>query len=309
MKPLVLLATLLTLSAGATAQAEGPWRTVKDVARDIATRGAEYFDDGDWERAREHFHRAYEIVRAPTLALMEARALVKLGRLAEATDAYSRAATAVPDESNEPYRRAATEARGELAELSPRVPSIRVLFPDDEPRPVVRVDGYPLVGSTSVAVNPGTHVITIARPGVPESWQSVTIGEGEQRAIAIERSSIDPGSGAHSSRALSPLMWTAFGVGGAGLATGIVSGAFALGKKAKLDQACDGPACPPGYEDDMRDYRSWRTASIVGYLVGVAGIAGGAVILASKPRASGNATRIRATVSYSGPSVFLEGAF
>jgi hypothetical protein len=309
MKARVLIATALALSTGAMARAEGNWRTDKDVARDIARRGAEYFDEGDWERAREHFHRAYDIVQAPTLALMEARALVQLGRLAEATDVYAKASVA-HDDGNEPYRRAASEAREELAALSPRVPSIRVVFADDEPRPVVKIDGYPLVGSTSVAVNPGTHVITIARPGVPESWQSVTLGEGDQRAITIERVLSDQaGTGANASRSLSPLMWTAFGVGGAGLATGIVTGALALGKKATLDRACDGPACPPGSEDDMRDYRRWRTASIVGYLVGAAGIAGGAVILATKPQSSGNATRIRATVSYGGPSVFLEGAF
>ena len=306
MKTRVLIATALMLSAGASARADGNWRTDKDVARDIARRGAEYFDEGDWERAREHFHRAYDIVKAPTLALMEARALVQLGRLAEATDVYAKA-TVANDESNEPYRRAASEAREELEALSPRVPSIRVVFPDNEPRPLVKIDGYPLVGSTPVAVNPGTHVITIARSGVPESWQSVTLGEGDQRAVTIETVLVDQ-AGANSSRSLSPLMWTAFGVGGAGLATGIVTGALALGKKATLDQACDGPACPPGLEDDMRDYRRWRTVSIVGYLVGAAGIAGGAVILATK-HPSGSGTRVRATVSYGGPSVFLEGAF
>ena len=55
------------------AAAEIPTQSERDVARSIAQTGAGYFDNGDWERAREHFDRAYDLLRAPTLALMEAR--------------------------------------------------------------------------------------------------------------------------------------------------------------------------------------------------------------------------------------------
>src|SRR5260221_3586933 len=168
MKASSLLAAILALSAGHAAHADDSSRTDKDVARDIAKRGAEYYDDHDWEQAREHFHRAYQIVRAPTLALMEARALVRLGRLAEATEAYSRAATA--SEDNETYRKASVDARAELANLIPRVPSIQILVPQTAPRPSVRVDGTSVVGVTPMPVNPGTHVVTVSRPGMPDSW-------------------------------------------------------------------------------------------------------------------------------------------
>jgi hypothetical protein len=308
MKTDVLFAAALTLLAARDVGAEGGWRSDKDVARDIAHRGAEYFDDGDWERAREHFHRAYEIVPAPTLALMEARALVKLGRLAEATDAYSKAASAAPEEGNEPYKRASSTARVELAVLVTKVPSIRVLFPATGPRPSVRVDGAPVIGSTSMPVNPGTHVITISVPGVPESWQTVTLAEGEQRAIPLD---LPPPNADRSkgSRPLSPLMWTAFGVGGAGIVAGVVTGAFALSRKSKLDDACNGATCPPGYEDDVRDYHRLRDVSIASYLVGVAGLAGGAVIFATSPKPSGDTTKLRASVSSGGPALVFEGAF
>ncbi len=308
MRTSALLAFAMTLSAARDVAADGPWRTERDVARDIAHRGAEYFDDGDWERAREHFHRAYEIVQAPTLALMEARALVKLGRLAEATDAYAKAAGAPADEGNEPYRRAASAARVELATLATKVPSIRVLFPELGPRPSVRVDGTPVVGSTSMSVNPGTHVITVSRPGLPESWQTITLAEGEQRAIALEAPPPNADS-AKPARPLSPLMWTAFGVGGAGVIAGVVTSAVALSHKSKLDDVCNGTTCPPGYEDDVRDYHHWRDASIASYLVGVAGLAGGAVILATTPKRSGDSARLRASVSPSGPRLVFEGAF
>jgi hypothetical protein len=309
MKASLFVVSLVTLSAVGSARAEEASKSDKDVARDIARKGAEYYDGGDFERAREHFHRAYGVVRAPTLALMEARSLVKLGRLAEATAAYSKAVTA-NDEGNETFRRATSEARTELTALSPKVPSIRAAFSGNEPRPIVRVDGYPLVGATPVPLNPGTHVITISQPGMADSWQSVTLGEGEQRTITFAAAAQDrAATPTEPSSALTPLMWTAFGIGGAGIAAGLVTGAVALSKKSDLDASCNGPACPPGFEDDLADYRHFRTASIVSYIVGVAGIAGGAVILATKPKASPVAAQLRATVSYGGPNVVLEGAF
>jgi hypothetical protein len=303
-----VVATIVVSSACHLAYADDPPRTDKDVARDIARRGAEYFDDHDWERAREHFHRAYQIVQAPTLALMEARALVRLGRLAEATDAYSRAATATFDDGNEPFRKASVEAKEELARLVPKVPSIQVLVPDVRPRPVVQVDGNPIFGATPISVNPGTHVVTIVRPGLSETWQSVTLVEGERRAIAVAPPTPEAPAPRVGSNSLSPLMWTAFGVGGAGIATGIVTGAIALDRKAKLDEICAAAACPPGSEQDIRDYHHWRTASWVGYLVGLGGLASGAVIVATR-RPSGDSTKLRASVSSGGPTFFLEGAF
>jgi hypothetical protein len=308
MKTSSLVAAILALSAGHAAHADELSSTDKDVARDIAKRGAAYYDDRDWEQAREHFHRAYQIIRAPTLALMEARALVRLGRLAEATEAYSRAATTTLD-NNEPYRKASAEARAELANLVPRVPSIQILVPQTAPRPMVRVDGTSVVGVAPMSVNPGTHVVTVSRPGMPEAWQSVTLVEGERRSIAITQPAPEgPVARADASRSLSPLMWTAFGLGSAGLVTGIVTGAIAVDRKGKLDEACDGTACPPGYEQDIREYRHWRTASWVGYLVGLGGLAGGAVILATG-HASSDSAKLRASVSQGGPTVFLEGAF
>ena len=46
------------------AAADAPTQAERDVARSIAQTGAGYFDTGDWERAREHFHRAYDLLKA-----------------------------------------------------------------------------------------------------------------------------------------------------------------------------------------------------------------------------------------------------
>jgi len=119
---------LLVLAGGRLAIAETPTSAERDVARVIAQSAAGYYDAGEWERAREHFRRAYDLVKAPTLALMEARALVKLGRLVEATEAYQRAMNINADETNIPFRKAATDARAENDALRRRIPSIRVFL-------------------------------------------------------------------------------------------------------------------------------------------------------------------------------------
>ena len=51
---------------------------------------------------------------------------MKLGHLIEATEAYGRATIIAPDETSEPFRKAAADARAENAALQRRVPSIRV---------------------------------------------------------------------------------------------------------------------------------------------------------------------------------------
>ena len=198
------------------------------------------------ERAREHFRRAYDIVGAPTLALMEARSLVELGSLVEAQEAYGRAALLPSDPGNAAYRKAQADAAKELAALRPRVPSLRVNVARGESEAEVRVDGMPRPGYASISLNPGTHLVSVLRAGTPESWRSVTLLEGERRTLAF-----DAPAARRSSRS-DVLMWTAFGLGGVGIATGIVTGVLALDRKATLDQACTGVSCPPAAESDLQ---------------------------------------------------------
>ena len=37
-----------------------------------------------------------------------------------------------------------------------------------------------------MGLNPGTHVIAVTRSGYADSWESVTVREGEERTLAIE---------------------------------------------------------------------------------------------------------------------------
>ena len=68
--------------------------TARDLARSLADQGANAYAQEDYAHAQVLFARAYGLVPAPTIALLEARALVKLGRWIEATRTYRRASEA-----------------------------------------------------------------------------------------------------------------------------------------------------------------------------------------------------------------------
>src|SRR5262249_42714787 len=80
--------------------------------------------------------------------------------------------------------------------------------------------------------------------------------------------------------------WIAFGVGGAGLVVGTVTGILALGAHSDLSSACPTGTCYPknGEEEhemrsDLSRYHTFGTVSGIGFVVALAGAATGAVLL------------------------------
>jgi hypothetical protein len=280
MRALVLALITASLSVATTAVADPTSTSERDAARAVALRGAGYYDSGEWEQAREHFHRAYEMVRAPTLALMEARALVKLGHLLEAREAYARAMQIAGDETSEPFRRAAADARIENANLERRVPTMQLVLRNGDSPSEVSLDGQRLAKSVlrgPIAANPGTHVIAVIRPGQGEVWETVALEEGEHRSLQLEP---PPGSAERSAerQTLRPFMWTAFAAGGAGLLVGVIGSALASDLRSR--------------PDELDGYRDYKTASTIGYVAGAVGLASGGVLWALEPRGTRGATQV-----------------
>jgi hypothetical protein len=284
----------------------------REAARAITRSGAEYFDAGDWERAREHFHRAYALIKAPTLALMEARALVKLGRFVEATEAYARAMNVTTDEASEPFRKAASDARTESSALQRRVPLLR--FEIRSSPAEVRVDGQALSMSqlrSGVALDPGTHVIAVTRRDNAETWETVTVREGEVRTFAIEPApqAQNDRTSPSSRSSLRPFTWAAFATGGAGLAVGIVSGVLAVDRKAELDRMCAGGTCPPAAARTLDSYDGYKTTSTVGYVAGFVGVATGVVLLVVTSPGSAPPARVGTFLSPTQSGIVVTGGF
>ncbi|HEY3256853.1 MAG TPA: hypothetical protein VGJ91_23015, partial [Polyangiaceae bacterium] len=102
--------TLLFASSALAQDAE-----MRTAARDLATQGAQAFDAGDYAQASDFFRRAHELVPAPSIALLHARSLAKLGQLLEAIDIYEQTARfKLPDDAPEAYLQAVETARSEM---------------------------------------------------------------------------------------------------------------------------------------------------------------------------------------------------
>ena len=112
------------------------------AARDLAVEGRSAYAAGDYARARDLFHRAHEMVGAPTLSVYEARALARLGRLVEAIDVYRRTlAKPVDASAPEQFHRALADAGRELADLESRVPTLAISLKGGDSGARVSIDG------------------------------------------------------------------------------------------------------------------------------------------------------------------------
>ena len=298
MRPLCgALFTSAFLLCSSAAQAEDA--EMRTAARDLATQGAQAFEAGQYAQASDFFRRAHELVPAPSIALLQARSLAKLGQLLEAIDIYEQTARLkLAEDAPEAYSQAVETAHNEVEEVRKRLPRLKLTLVgiaqgdvpqvtiDEKPTPAV------LLG-VERPVNPGPHQMAVRVGGQLRASRELNTLEGESYQVELDaapaRLTAKPAvfaqqegsSSDHSSAATSsgrPLAYVALGVGVLGLGLGTYTGLVALHHKSNLDSACH-PDCPPTSADDLSGFRSNRTVSWVSYGVGIASTAAGIVLL------------------------------
>lgn len=269
---------------------------IRTAARDLATQGAQAFDAGDYAQASDFFRRAHELVPAPSIALLRARSLAKLGQLLEAIDIYEQTARfKLPEDAPEAYLQAVETARGEMEEVRHRLPRLKVMLigvsasepaqvsMDDKPTPEA------LLG-VERPTNPGPHRIEARVGGQLRATRELSMVEGQSYQIELDLRPVQPPpkpvvlapppesshSGPHSWRKTGG--YVALGVGALGLGIGTYTGLVALHHKSELDSVCQ-PTCPSSSADDIDSFRSNRTISYVSFGVGIAAAATGVMLL------------------------------
>ncbi|HKO51850.1 MAG TPA: hypothetical protein VJV79_29275 [Polyangiaceae bacterium] len=283
-------AVLLCASSAVAQDAE-----LRTAARDLATQGAQAFDAGQYAQASDFFRRAYELVPAPSIALLQARSLAKLGQLLEAIDIYEQTARLkLPDGAPEAYLQAVDTARNESEEVRHRLPRLKLTLigvsssetllvsMDDKPTPQA------LLGVERPS-NPGQHRIEARVAGQLRATRELTMVEGQSYLVELDVRPVQPTpkpvvvpppveshSDAHSWRKTGG--YVALGVGALGLGIGTYTGLVALNHKSDLDAVCK-PACPPTSAAEVDEFRSNRTISYVSFGVGIAAAATGVVLL------------------------------
>jgi hypothetical protein len=119
--------------------------------------------------------------------------MVVLGKLVEAQESYETLThRELPPGAPEPFREAVEIGKRELADLQPRIPTLRI---EVRPAPAtlrnlaLSINGRPLpieVIGIARPINPGTYQITASAWGSPPAKPvQVTLGERDARSVEV----------------------------------------------------------------------------------------------------------------------------
>jgi len=288
------------------------------TARNLAAEGHTALRTQDCVTAEDRFRRADALVHAPTLVVEHARALICLGRFVEAQERLGLVMReGVSENAPWVWKKALQDAEKLVSEVKPKVGwlTINVTGPRN---PVVLVDGVqvPVVAlGVRRATDPGERTISASGPGFALKAVTVTMPEGGDRAVTIELvaephtetlpaakpeaqqenpqlRSNPPKKPSHA------LTYVAFGLGGAGLVVGTVSGIMSLDKRSDLQEkyGCTRSAgCSrvdqqnlPEAQATLDDYHRYGLISGIGFGVGLASTGVGLwLIISNSGRSSG----------------------
>ncbi len=328
----LVMAGALALSPAVAAQTEAPRdEATRLAARQLAQEGLELLQAGKFAEAQDKLQRAYEIVPAPTVALLEGRALEGMGKLIEAAERFERVRrTELEADSPDAFERASKEAEADLKRIRPLIPQITLMLEGighQTPGFELRVDGVLVPAALLGAkrpVNPGEHEVVAILDGKVVQTKTISIQAGQHEPVLIDLSKPEQGPEQKpepppvepdepSDFPYRPAAYGSFAVGGAGIMTGVVSLVIMLKTQSTLDENCtpegSGHVCPPAYEDDLDRFRMARTLTTVGFVVGAVGLGAGVTLLHLEPEAPGPA-KAPAVSAWVGPgSVGISGTF
>jgi hypothetical protein len=288
----VLFATSPARADGSVSASE------RETARSLMTDGRDRRARNDLQGALTAFKAADALMHVPTTGLEVVRTEVAMGLLVEARGAI-REIFRVPSRVDEPrpFAEARAAALALDGELAARIPSLHVVLVNAAREPRVRIDGAAIPAdalSAPIKVNPGRHVVE-AGAGSASARAEVAVAEREDKPVTLTLPSVpaekETADEAAPPVAAPPPSHTArtigvvgFGVGGAGLVVGAVTGLLSLQKTNALKSACDGNQCPTSSGSDLDTARSMATVSTLSFVVagiGV-GVGGGALLIGDK---------------------------
>ncbi len=274
------LALAMQLHAGGALAQTEPAADPRETARELANRAADAIARGEHLEAEALLRQAYERYPAPTIAVLRARTLVRLQRLATAQNVYERTLlTGVGPAAPEAFRRAVEQAQRELLALKPRVPRVQVVVRGPaalRPDLKLSLDGHALPVEQRgrwMLVDPGRRVVRVELDG-EVSEQLVRVEEGQSQVIEVS----EPASRRPAYQALT---WSFLGLGVAGVGAGIVTGMLASSAHAQAQKDCPDDRCIEGGAGarELSRFRTLRVVSTVGYAVGAVGVGLGAYLL------------------------------
>ena len=294
----------------------------KETARRLMEQGRERLAQHDNRGALEAFKAADEIMHVPTTGLMVANEQVALGMLVEARETLARVlhTPAAPGEP-EAFQRARASAEQLNQSVEGRIPSLRIDVRGASTAAEVTVDDItvsPAVLKFPYRLNPGHHVV-VAKTARGRASRETDVREGETQDVVLQisESAAPPPPGpvapapAAESRGPNTLAIVGFGVAGAGVIAGTITGLLMFSKKSALEDGCTNGQCPPSSHSDYTAAYTMATISTVSFIV--AGVGAGVGIYglltrrAAPSTSSGSAFRVEPWASASAGG--LRGSF
>jgi tetratricopeptide (TPR) repeat protein len=183
--------TVVAISMTVSAAALGQSAADKATARQLATQGIQYYQQGKHAEALDLLQRAEQLYDAPVHLIYIARAQAALGKLVEASETYRRLIrTDLPAGAPQPFKDAVSDAQKELQQLEPKVPSLRIdVVPADAKGLQLKVDGD-VISSVVIGINrptnPGKHTVEAAAPNFDAATASVDLVVGGKQTVALQ---------------------------------------------------------------------------------------------------------------------------
>jgi hypothetical protein len=299
---LVVGSTLAAAVLTAWPAAAEPSEADRASARALAAEGYDALERKDYAKAVDRFRHADALVHAPTISVDLARSLVGLGRLVEASERYQLVLReGLPKNAPASWKKALDDAQAEAADLEPRLAwiVIHVMGPLD-PEVTINGDKVPegAIGARRAA-DPGSCTVRATADGFEPEEQTIALQEGGEQTVTLvlkrapagPKPAAEPQAGPAQATPAKPdnsriPAWVAYGVGGAGLIVGSITGVLALGAHSNLEAECPSGECQP-HDDaehaqmssELSRYHTFGTISGIGFGVAIAGAATGTVLL------------------------------
>ena len=269
-------------------------------ARQLGQQAQTAYDAGNYAESEKLWAAAAKLyAAAPTLTLGLARTQAKLGKYVAAQESYNRiirewGSTASPPPA---FKDALDAAKAEVGPVSAKVASV-VVTVEGPASPVVTIDGQAVPAAAlglKRPVDPGAHVVKASGEGFKPAEQPFKVAEGgsAEAKLKLEKAAdvavvtpppagtptTEPPPEAGKKGGSKTLAFVAFGVGGAGLVVGSITGLIAIGKHGDLKDRCPGGTCPAEAQSDVDSYQTMGTLSTVGFIVAGVGAVAGTVLL------------------------------
>lgn len=285
-----LLALALALGAGAVVAEPTPQE--KETARKLVKAGRAKKQAGDAKGALEDFKAAHALMGVPTTGIELGKAQIEAKQWVEARDTLLAVSRTSPAPGESPlFAKARAEAKALAKALEPKIPQLTLDLEHAPPGARVAVNGVDVPAAAlaaPLAQNPGRVTVRATLDG-REVTAEVELAEGQTHKLSLDLAKLTapekkPQPRPTAAAGTSPWVYVGFGVAGAGVLVGSVSGGVALSKASAAKDDCVDDRCPPSAHDDIDSGRTWGTVSTVSFIVAALGAGvGGYALWSSKP--------------------------